>query len=86
MNAFTPEQAIIESLSEEDRKELYSQQEYDPMNSGKTVFKAYTCKALDDTRVSSEDILLTQKRYIARLPKDCQLFQSVENALTILLK
>lgn len=86
LNAFTPEQAIIESLSEEDRKELYSQQEYDPMNSGKTVFKAYTCKALDDTRVSSEDILLTQKRYIARLPKDCQLFQSVENALTILLK
>ena len=86
LNAFTPEQAIIESLSEEDRKELYSQQEYDPMNSGKTVFMAYTCKALDDTRVSSEDILLTQKRYIARLPKDCQLFQSVENALTILLK
>lgn len=86
LSSLTPENAIIESLSEQDRDELCLQQPYDQINSGKAIFEEFTRKDFDDVSVKAKDILTTQRRYIARLDENCPLFQSVENALSILLK
>lgn len=85
LTSYTPEQAIIENLNDNDRLELCLQQSYVPEDSGKDIFKAYTRKDFDDENVTSENILLTQKRFIARLEPSCALFKSVEQALSVIL-
>lgn len=76
----TPEEAIIMSLNKEYKSELCLNNEYKD-GSGKQVFLDYTKKDLAKQKVDSDEIFMTEKRYIAKLDKDSPLFYSVDQAL-----